>query len=397
MFWFIAASRFWHGECTLPDLTAFSRRFSQALVVLAICLVSAEAALRLQQAIGPLYDLEARDANLDWYSDTLNHRAEPHKTLQFIGPSMYGAQAGFTYTMTYDEQGIRQPVTRATGEGCARQVSLLFLGDSFMMGYDDAHTVPNRVAEDLLRDRRICSTAYNAGQTSYSPAIFIPFARKLVPAIRPDYVVIDIDETDLVDDVYRYEPLVVHDAQGGVDHVKVSPPLYALHAGLIEMRRHWFYLQRLIDKFWLTQVTVPRLLRERPVPDAFLASHDRGPDLEARHAHELAIFERNFNQLIEVIQPSMASVDRIIFINHPHLEHLQSDARGPIFNDLIRRTVQKVAMAHGAAFFDATPELTRRFAGRPQDFYWNGDMHFTFTGLDLYAEAVAGFLAGRLR
>jgi lysophospholipase L1-like esterase len=288
-------------------------------------------------------------------------------------------------------------VTRATGEGCTRKVSLLFLGDSFMEGYDDAHTLPNRVAENLLRDHRICSMAYNAGQTSYSPAIFIPLARKLVPAIRPDYVVIDIDETDLVDDVYRYEPLVVHDAQGGVDRVKVSPPLYALHAGLIEMRRHWFYLQRLVGKLWLTQVTVPRLLRERVVPDGFLASHDRSADLEARHARELAIFERNLKQLIEVILPSMASADRIIFINHPHLEHLQSDAQGPIFNDLIRRTVRKVATAHGAAFFDATPELTQRFAGKPQDFYWNGDMHFTFPGLDLYAEAVAGFLAGRLR
>jgi len=38
---------------------------------------------------------------------------------------------------------------------------------------------------------------YNAGYTSYSPAIFVPQAKMLLPVVRPDYIVVDVDETDL--------------------------------------------------------------------------------------------------------------------------------------------------------------------------------------------------------
>jgi lysophospholipase L1-like esterase len=354
----------------------------QFLLVAVICLASLEIALRLQQALGPLYDLEARGVDLDWYSNEVNHKPKPHEQFRVDGLS---------YTVSYDDRGIRQPVTRIAGAECVRQVSLLFLGDSFIMGYDDAHTVPDLVAR-RLRDAGVCATAYNAGNSSYAPAIFVPLARRLVPALRPDYVVIDIDETDLVDDVYRYEPLITRNARGENVGVRASPSLYAFSAGLIESRGHWLYLHRLIDKLWLTLVTVPRLQRERPLPDLFIVSRERDPQAAQQHGAELAIFERNIAELIGVIRQTLPA-DRIVFISHPHLEHLLPPDDARHWNDIVRSRVAGIAAAHGAFHFDAAPELARRFAGRPQDYYLTDDMHFNFRGMGEYARSVADFLA----
>src|SRR4051812_38503585 len=107
----------------------------QFLLVMVLCFASAEIALRLQQAIGPFYDLEAANVDLDWYSETLNHKPKPKETFRFAGRQMYGDLDGFSFTVAHDDRGIRQPVTHATAEHCARQASLLFLGDSFIMGY----------------------------------------------------------------------------------------------------------------------------------------------------------------------------------------------------------------------------------------------------------------------
>jgi lysophospholipase L1-like esterase len=367
----------------------------QCLLVTAICLASIEIALRLQQAIGPLYDLEARTVDLDWYSNEVNHKPKPHETFRFAGRQMYGDLDGLSYVVSYDDRGIRQPVTRLADEGCTREVSLLFLGDSFIMGYDDAHTVPALVARRLRDSHRVCATAYNAGYTSYAPAIFVPQARRLVPALRPEYVVIDIVETDLVDDAYLYDSLITRNASGENVGVRVSPSLYAFSAGLIAMRSHWLYLHRLVDKLWLTLVTVPRLRRERPVSDLFLVSRDRDPQAAQKHAGAIAIFERNIAELIGVVRQSLPA-DRIVFVSHPHLEHLLPADDPRRWNDIVRSSVAKVAKAHGALYFDSTAELARHFDGRPQDYFLNGDMHFNFRGMGQYADSVADFLAQTL-
>jgi len=368
----------------------------QILLVAALCLAAAEIALRLQQAIGPLYDLEAATVDLDWYSETLNHKPKPKESFRFVGREMYRELDGLAFTVTYDDLGIRQPVTHAKAEHCGRQATLLFLGDSFIMGYDDEHTVPNLVARRLLRRHDVCTTVYNAGYTSYAPAIFVPQARKLMPILRPDYVVVDIDETDLVDDVYRYDSLIDRNGRGENIGVRPSPPLLAFSAGLIAMRGHWLYLHRLVDKLWLTMVTVPRLLRERPVPDLFMVARDRDPTPEKRYAGEFAIFERNIAELIGVLKQTVPG-DRIVFISHPHFQHLLPPGNAERWNDATRSAVRKVATAHGALFFDSTPDLSRRFAGHPQDYYLHGDMHFNFAGMDGYADSVADFLATTLR
>jgi len=122
---------------------------AQWAVVALLCLAAAELALRLQQWWGPLYDLEANSANYDWYSDVVNHRPVRHSVHTFTGKSMFGALDGVTYTEDFDELGIRQPVSSAGAGNCPNRIAILFMGDSFIEGYDVPHTVPAEVAHRL--------------------------------------------------------------------------------------------------------------------------------------------------------------------------------------------------------------------------------------------------------
>ena len=362
----------------------------EAAVTLFLCLVAAEFGLRLQQWIGPFLDLESRDARLDWVSDVVNHRPLPYVQAILRGKEMYGEHDGVTYSLVYDERGIRQPVSTGTAERCEKRVSILFLGDSFMQGYDVANSLPDQVVRGLAERYGICATGYNAGNSSYSPAIFIPLARRLMPDIRPDFVVIDVDETDLGDDVLRYEPLITRNARGENVGVRPSPAALEIDGRLIAMRSYPLYLQRLLEKLYIRFVRLPALAGRF---DIFSIASDLDPDAEKKNAAALSIFRRNLGELVDVLAADLPSRDRILFIRHPHIEHLAGGEAGALWNDLAASTVRKVALANGARYFDATPDLRKVFGGKPQDFYWRGDMHFSFSGLEAYSQSVTPFIA----
>ena len=64
---------------------------------------------------------------------------------QYFGPlnlCIYGDLTGFSYQRSYDANGVRIIDDRALLAGCRKPVSVLFLGDSFMEGYDDENTPP---------------------------------------------------------------------------------------------------------------------------------------------------------------------------------------------------------------------------------------------------------------
>ncbi len=178
-----------------------------------------EIGFRLQQYFGPLYDLEMASVNLNWQSDVVNHQPTP----QDQNLCIYGDSTGFSYKRSFDANGIRITDDTAQQAECENPVSVLFLGDSFMEGYDDKNTLPYHVAKYFKTERGTCLKTYNAGYTSYSPAIFVPQAKKLLPVLRPDYIVVDVDETDLYDDFARYRGLIVRNERGQNVGVKASP------------------------------------------------------------------------------------------------------------------------------------------------------------------------------
>ena len=349
-----------------------------------------ESGLRMQQYFGPLYDLEMANINLNWESDILNHKpAQENQNL-----CIYGDLTGFSYKRSYDANGIRIIDDTALLAGCENPVSVLFLGDSFMEGYDDKNTLPYQVAKYFKTERGECLKTYNAGYTSYSPSIFVPQARKLLPIVRPDYIVVDVDETDLNDDFARYRKLIVRNERGQNVGVKVSPIGHACSVGLMEARGHALYLTRFVAKLWLSLVRMPSLIEEyRSDFTLFSYSQDHGADLEQKYSEALSVFRQNLQELAGILRDYTRDGGRVLFIYHPHLQHLKPDAAGRVWNDLVSSSVQKMCIANNFGFFNATQTMKQRAGSDPERFYWNYDMHFSFEGLEEYSAAVAAFMA----
>jgi hypothetical protein len=371
------------------------RLTGQAVLLVVGWAVIFEIGLRAQQYFGPLYDLELADVDVTWESDVLNHVPSPRNQHMCI----YGDLSGYSYQRAYDANGIRIIDDSELLRGCDRSASVLFLGDSFMEGYDDKNTLPYHVAKYFKTERGICLKTHNAGYTSYSPSIFVPQAKKLLPIVRPDYIVLDVDETDLYDDFVRYRKLIVRDQLGRNVGVKASPIGHECSVGLLEVRKHALYLTRFAAKLWLTFAHMPAVTKEYRTEDLglFAYSSDHDADLDRKYADALAVFRQNLGELAQVLKDYTQDGTRVLCIFHPHLEHLRPDAKGRVWNNLVSSTVQEVCTGNDFLFFNATATLRQRFGSRPERLYWGGgDMHFSYKGLEAYSQAVAQFMASSM-
>jgi hypothetical protein len=357
-----------------------ARRIRRAISVIAVNLVLTlalvEIALRAQQIFGPLYDLDVNsDASAFGLSDELNHTYLPTQT-------------------EWNADGIRR-MRVPNSATCAPK--LLFMGDSFMQGLGIDDTIPVHVRgylHDALH-RDVC--VVNAGASSYSPSIYVPQAKKLIPKVKPDVVIIDVDETDLWDDYYRYRHLVVRDPSGSIDAVRRTPLADDFRRGLAAATARPLYLQRLFAKLYFTRVVYPRLsteYRRDMEQDGFWAS--RVPIAEARQRYGAAIayFAATLQDLTDTVTRLMGSSQNLIYIHHPHLGNLRT--AGEAFNNVVSDTIREVASRNGVRYYDATDDLKVQFGTSPESYYIPNDMHFNERGLQAYSLAVAKYLAGAI-
>jgi hypothetical protein len=237
-------------------------------------------------------------------------------------------------------------------------LKLLFMGDSFMEGLGIDDTIPVHVKDYFKRERHQSICVFNAGCTSYSPPIYIPQAKKLIQAIGPDLVVIDIDETDLFDDYYRYRALVVRDGSGSIAAVKPSPIAFTFHDGLRDVRRKPFYLYRFFAKLYFTQVTYPAAYA-RSIAGRLTALDEisglPADEERRRYAAALDYFEAILDELTRTVVERMGSPDRLIYLHHPHLA--QVAATPTPYNHVLVEAIREVASRHGVRFYDATDDL----------------------------------------
>jgi len=334
-----------------------------------------EITLRAQQKLGPFYDLDLRpEAILIGISDELNHLHPPSEE--------------------WDRDGIRR-----TDDPNAPQCgpTLLFMGDSFMEGPSTDETVPYHVKRFFSRSigKEIC--VFNAACSSYSPSIFVPQAKKLIPLLRPDIVVIDIDETDIYDDYHRYRALVTRDAGGSITAVRHTPIALQFQEGLVESMSKPLYLQRLVSKLYFTKIVYPSLFAKyyenKPIDFLWLS---RLPATEAREKYGPAIdhFKITLADLMQTVLSQIGRTDALVLVHHPHLEHLK--AGDGAFNNVVSGTIREVALRYNVKYYDAAADLRAEFGDKPEAYYIPNDMHFNAAGQKAYGLLVAKYLARAL-
>lgn len=363
-----------------------------ALIVFVLSLAAGEGFLRVQQALGPFYDLK-----IEPDQGRLHHGHERTAQRTLEPATMYGAHSGFRYTVHYDALGIRLNRLRPEHRVGDAGPLVLFMGDSFMEGYDDANTIPQHVwryiESNAPKHRRF--RLLNAGCSSYSPVIFVTQAKKLIPAIKPEFVVLDVDETDIGDDWFRYRGSIVRDDSGGILHVRRNMIQEEFQRGFTAIRRQPLYLVRLPMKVYHTRVHMPKFVPKcrMGVPARHLMRFSTGDraEVEETYAEEIAFFEANLGELLEYLTARLPSRERVLLLYHPHLKHMwtRPGAKQGPWNDVVPRAIARAAGRHQVRFYNATQDLRGMFGDRPQDYYWRGDIHFNFEGLAAYGECVA--------
>ena len=361
-------------------------------VAVAACL---ELALRLQERLGFSFDRWLSGCEQGGGRSPLNHEPNAGSILQQLSSAeKYGRFAGWQYEENYDERGIKHSALRPQdGEG----TRVLFMGDSFIEGYDDANTIPQRAYEWIAARGALPRPLIilNAAYSSYSPVIFTVQAKRLLPVVRPDFVVVDIDETDLFDDAVRYRRLVARDEHGRVVAVERDPERLALVEGCARARQYSLYLPRLLATAYYQLRLAVRVWREPPERLFAVAETPEGempPELREQMRYFSTTLDELFTTLKEYLPAS-----RVLVVRHPHLRHLLKTRGGtPILNRKVGELVGAAAARNGVAFFDAQDELAARFADHPERYYWNIDMHFNFDGIRAYGELVGRELLRKL-
>jgi hypothetical protein len=368
-------------------------KVTKIIILVLVTLFLSEATLRIQQRLGPLYDLGFETVNYDYISDICNHRNIPLIIHKWAGKKLI---------KFYDSDGIRINKLRPHYANEKKVFKILFMGDSFMEGFDDANTLPQHIWQYLQKTelRDMPMSFLNAGCGSYSPAIYIPQAKLIIPKLKPDFLVIDIDETDLGNDYISYKHLIERDDSGKITRVKRAPLHYAFLSGLLEIKKQPLYITRFISKIIHTRIYMPyitRKYRQRDPREALLFSKDNSPGWQDRYKDEITFFENNVAELVETLIELMGRKQRILFIHHPHLRHIQPDADDGHWNPLISSIVQATTKEYGVAFYDSTDELKKLFGDRADEYYLSEDMHFNFAGLKIYGELVAKKLLPLIR
>jgi hypothetical protein len=351
-----------------------------------------EILLRFQQKLGPLYDLEFNQILSYSLSDTLNHIHSP-------GEYQYSIIIGskrFNIKKCFDQNGIRVNKLIPHYPDDQMIFKILFMGDSFMEGFDDENTIPYRIWQNFqhksLRNLKI--NFLNAGCSSYSPAVYIPQAKLLIPQLKPDIVVIDIDESDLLDDSLKYKDCIVRNDSGDIIAVKYSSAQSEFLNGFIKIKKYPLYIIRLPLKLCHTKI-YPLLIdpnyRRIKSFSTLKIVYDRDKDAISKYAKEIEFFKKNLTELVRNLINMMKDKRKILFIYHSHPLRIQGDATGFYGNSFVSDTLKEVLNEQGISFYDATGDLRSIFKNQLGRYYFRRDpvSHFNFEGMKIYSNLVA--------
>ena len=151
--------------------------------------------------------------------------------------------------------------------------------------------------------------------------------------VRPDYIVVDVDETDLYDDFARYRHLIVRNERGQNIGVKGFAYRTRMRCRLDGGSRS--ITTRYPDagfaiKVWLSLVRMPSLIEEyRSDFTLFSYSQDHGADLEQKYSEAFRFSGGICRSWLGCYWITTVTEAELLFIYHPRLPALETRCCGP--------------------------------------------------------------------
>jgi len=260
------------------------------------------------------------------------------------------------------------------GPDCkGEKIKLLLLGDSWM---EDNYLGPT-LGREIASKTKACVQTVNGGNSSYAPTVYLLRARQAFEAYgKFDYVIVNIDETDIGDEWLRYRIPTVRDTSGRIVAVPYEHDMEAqyLWNGKLWAENSNFYVVRLLKFTYYYEILVPSFYRFIVSPDLYsnLMQYVFAPDARSLYKREHQHFEDRLSEMSsELISVTNdASTSRVYVTYHPHLRGLVDSVDDgllylPIVSELLTRLQEKsgvrvldarnhVREIHGKGFPDNT-------------------------------------------
>ena len=319
-------------------------------VLLFLCAL--EISLRVQQIFGPVVRLADLDRYLSEPSEIFHHRVK-------------GQPDDYVRVLARCSSDARVPA-----------VKILFMGDSQFDNREVAEGVRRYIASRL--GEGVCVELLNGALTSYSPSLILIRGELLIRKYRPDFVVINIDETDLMDESIRYRRSTIRDDAGRILRVSYShdAPNQAWETGERAVETHRLYIVRLFAKVYHRKVFIPRLASLLGVQEAnpeSIFAPQRSPDPRRTHAKEVAYFSETLAQLLDRFLALMPNSERILVTHHPHLLQLANTPPSKKYNGIVGEILSQECGKRGVPTYNALPDIPEMYGSQYASFYHSGD------------------------
>ncbi|MFC1845236.1 hypothetical protein ACFLZ5_10695 [Thermodesulfobacteriota bacterium] len=260
---------------------------------------------------------------------------------------------------------------RDYGADCnSEKIKLLLLGDSWMEDEFLSNTIGNEFADKSGK----CVQTVNGANSSYSPTLYLLKGRQAFETYGQfDYIIVNIDETDIGDEWLRCRIPTVRDTSGKIVAVPYDNDLHAryLWNGKLWAESSRFYIIRLIKFAYFYKVLVPSIYKFTFSPEySSWMQYVFVPDAASLFKKENEYFEERLLEMADEISGYGKGANSVFVTHHPHLRGLvDSIDKGklylPIVSDAIARLPEKtgvkvldardhVMQIHGDAFPDNT-------------------------------------------
>ena len=255
-----------------------------------------------------------------------------------------------------DEFVVTDYGTTCNGE----KIKLLLLGDSWMEEEGLSRTIEREFANKAGK----CVQVINGGTGSYAPTLYLLKARQAFERYgKFDYIIVNIDETDVGDEWLRYRIATVRDTSGKIISVPYDHDLasqYILNGKLWAEDTN-FYTVRLIKCAIYYKILVPFIYRPTFFPEySSLMKYVFAPDARSLYPKELTHFESRLLEMATEILTYAPDASHVYVTHHPHYRGLADRVdSGKQYLPIVSEAIAWLKSKSGVNVLDARNFITQ--------------------------------------
>jgi hypothetical protein len=260
--------------------------------------------------------------------------------------------------------------------------------------------IPKGLAEELLAQQRshnLCIEIINGGTTSFSPSLMLLKGEELIREYRPDFVIANVDETDLMDEFLRYRPTTMRDQSGRIERVVPNVVDLAFIYRWPVLHEQPLFTLRLIEQIVYDRVLLPRLRRAFWGFETQVGAYEliMSPQLSTNprvsHASEIDYFRQVLREMIERLSAQLPA-NALVLTHHPHLLHVPQDGKPARYNTIVSDILleETQAATPPVNLSDAQHEVRALYGDNAASFFLTEDpfSHLTMDGYRRYGQFI---------